>query len=328
MLLGYATPAGPEATRRLLARRLLEQGVEAAPDQLLLTDSSTHSLDLILRFLVEPGDTVVLDEPCYFNFQALMRAHRVKVVGVPMTPAGPDAAVFAQVLAEHRPRLYLTNCAIHNPTGAVLSAPHVHRILKLAEAHDLIIIEDDIFADFEDEPAARYAAFDGLENVIRVGSFSKSISRSARLGYIAARPDWIRGMTDLRIATGISGSALAMELSRFVLSDTGYRRHMEKVRARLAQARHQALGRLRALGIEPWTVPGNGLFLWCRLPDDACATDVAKRGMEENIVYAPGNVFSLGQTCDCYMRFNVAMLNDERIYAHLARTLETAPRLR
>ncbi len=274
-LVGYSSPAGSEPLRRLIARRLFDQGVEAAPEQILLCDSGTHAIDLVLRFLIEPGDVVLLDDPCYFNFQALLRAHRAKAVGIPMTPSGPDIAAFAQAMADHRPRLYITNSAVHNPTGAALSASTAHRMLKLAEAHDLILIEDDIFADFEEEPAPRLAAFDGLDRVIRTGSFSKSLSSAVRLGYVAARPDWVTAITDLRIATGVSGSALSAELVRTTLTDGSYRRHMERVRARLDQVRHRVLHRLKGIGITPWIEPAAGMFLWCRLPDGLDATEIA-----------------------------------------------------
>jgi DNA-binding transcriptional MocR family regulator len=186
-----------------------DQNVDAAPDQVLLTDSGTHAIDLVCRFLIEPGDAVLVDDPCYFNFHSILRAHRAKVVAVPYTPTGPDVVAFAQILSEHRPRLYITNSAVHNPTGATLSATTAHRVLKLAEAHDLIIVEDDIFADFEVTPTPTLAAYDGLDRVIRVGSFSKSLSSAVRCGHIAARRDWIGALTDLRIATGLSGSALS-----------------------------------------------------------------------------------------------------------------------
>jgi len=313
-LVGYALPAGPEPLRRVIAHRLGAQGIEAGLDQLLLTDSGTHAIDLVLRFLIEPGDTVLIDDPCYFNFHALLRAHRAKLVGVPFTPNGPDVTAFAAALAEHRPRLYLTNSGIHNPTGASLSAPVAHRILKLAEEHRLVIIEDDIFADFEIEPAPRYAAFDGLDRVIRVGSFSKSLSSGVRCGYIAARPDWMSDITDLRIATGMSGSALSAHVLHSALTDGGYRRHMDQIHGRLARARAEAVRRLRDIGIEPWIEPRAGLFLWCRLPDGVDAAAVARRGLEEDIVFAPGNVFSLSQSASRYLRFNAAMMGDERIY--------------
>ena len=206
-LTGYASPRGSLSLRRLLARRLFDQGIAAAPDQILLTDSGSHALDLVCRFLLEPGDTVLVDDPCYFNYLALLRAHQAHIVGVHMTPTGPNTAAFAAAAAEHRPRLYLTNSAVQNPTGATLAASTAHQILKLAEAHDLVIVEDDIFADFEHAPAPRLAAFDGLNRVIRIGSFSKSLSAAVRCGHVAARVDWVESLTDLRISTSMAGKS-------------------------------------------------------------------------------------------------------------------------
>src|SRR3954469_14960000 len=149
---------------------MADRGIEVSPEHIMLTESSTQAIDLLCRFLIEPGDAVLVDDPCYFNFHALLRAHRAKVIGVPQTPSGPDIDLFAQALAEHRPRLYITNSALHNPTGATLSPVVAHRVLKLAGQYDLTIVEDDIFADFETAPAPRLAAFDGLERVVHIGS--------------------------------------------------------------------------------------------------------------------------------------------------------------
>ena len=183
------------------------------PDQLLLTASGTQAIDLIGRFLLRPGDTVLVDDPCYFNFQALLRAHQVRLVGVPWTPTGPDLAAFEAALEAERPRLYLTNSALHNPTGGTIGAQTAHRLLVAAAAHDLVIVEDDIFADLEPEPSPRLAVLDGLERVIRIGSFSKTLSASVRCGYIAARADWIEGLVDLQVATSFGGpSPVATEL--------------------------------------------------------------------------------------------------------------------
>ena len=316
-LTGYASAMGAEPLRRLLARRLSEQGVEAGPDQILLTDSGTHALDLVCRFLLEPGDTVLVDDPGYFNFLSLLRAHRARIVSVPMTPTGPDVAALAAVLVEHRPRFYMTNSAIHNPTGATLSAATAHRALKLAEAHDLLIVEDDIFADFEHEPSPRYAAFDGLNRVIRVGSLSKSLSASVRCGHIAARRDWIEALADLRIATSMSGNPLATELLHAVLTDGTYKRHMEQVRTRLARGMARTVRRLKEIGIEPWIEPQAGIFLWARLPDGLDAAALARAALAEGIVLAPGNVFSLSNDWGDYLRFNAAMTDDERIFRFL-----------
>lgn len=320
-LVDYGTPQGLPALRQLLARRLGDMSIEATPEHIILVDSSTQAIDLICRFLVEAGDTVVVDDPCYFNFHALLRAHRVKVVGVPYTPQGPDVPAFKALLDEHKPRLYITNSGIHNPTGSVLSSVTAHRVLQLAEHANLTIVEDDLFADFEWQSAPRLAAFDGLDRVIHIGSFSKTISAALRCGYIAAKPEWISSLTDLRIATSFGGGRLAAEIMLHVLTGSGYRRHMETLRTRLAQGLERLLPRLRKLGIEPWLVPQAGIFVWCKLPDGVDAARIARYCLQHDVVLAPGNAFSQSQQAEDFVRFNIAQAEDERLFEVLARAL-------
>ena len=314
----YGTPLGLRPLRQLLARRLAEHGVEASPDQIILTESGTQAIDLLCRFLLEPGDTVMVDDPCYFNFQALLRAHRVNVVSVPYTPVGPDLDRFAEVLEAHRPRLYITNSAVHNPTGATLSPVVAHRLLRLAEQAGLTIVEDDIFADFEHEPAPRLAAFDGLDRVVQIGSFSKTLSASVRCGYIAAPRSWIEGLIDLKIATTFGGPNLAAELVLTLLRDGSYRKHMEALRLRLTRTMTETAARLAAVGIRPWIEPRAGMFLWCRLPEGLDASELAQKALAHDIVLAPGNAFSHSGAASGFLRFNVAQSTDERLYRVLA----------
>jgi DNA-binding transcriptional MocR family regulator len=105
ILTDYGNTRGSLALRRILARRFAAEGIEAGADRILLTSSGTQAIDLICRLLLRPGDRVLVDDPCYFNFRALLRAHQARVVGVAYTPTGPDPAVFADALAVHRPRL-------------------------------------------------------------------------------------------------------------------------------------------------------------------------------------------------------------------------------
>jgi len=317
-LVDYGAPLGLLPLRQLLTRRVAQHGIEASPDQILLTESGTQAIDLLCRFLLKPGDAVLVDDPCYFNFHALLRAHQARIFGVPCTPSGPDIGRFAEALAEHKPRLYITNSALHNPTGAMLSPLVGHRLLKLAEQAGLTIIEDDIFADFEETPAPRLAAFDGLERVVHIGSFSKTLSAAVRCGFIVAPRDWVEALTDLKIATCFGAAGFSSELVLTLLKNGSYRKHMETVRQRLAGAMAETAQRLARIGITPWIEPQAGMFLWCRLPDGIDAARLARQALARGIVLAPGNVFSHAQTASGFLRFNVAQSEDERLFRELA----------
>ncbi len=322
ILTDYGSTHGAANLRHLLARQFAGEGISASPDQILLTGSGTQAIDLICRFLLRPGDTVLVDDPCYFNFQALLRAHQVNLVSVAYTPNGPDIGLFTEALATHKPRLYITNSALHNPTGATLSPQMAHRVLNAAAEHDLIIVEDDIFAAFEPDASPRLAALDGLDRVIRIGSFSKTLSASIRCGYIAARADWVEALVDLQVATNFGGpSPFAAELVFSTLSDGSFRKHMEATRRRLAGGRRDIAARLESLRILPWLMPRGGFYLWCSLPDGRDASALARIALQDNVILAPGNVFSVSQSMPGFLRFNVSQMADPRIFDVIARGL-------
>jgi DNA-binding transcriptional MocR family regulator len=317
-LVDYGTPLGFLPLRQQLERRLGERGIGARATQILLTDSGSQAIDLVCRFLLAPGDTVLIDDPCYFNFLSVLQAHRVTAIGVPQTPEGPDLAILGTQAAAHRPKLYLTNASLQNPTGASLTHAHAFRLLKLAEGHDFLIVEDDIFGDFTGDGVARLAALDGLERVIYLGSFSKTLSASVRCGYIAARPDWIEGLTDLKLATSFGNADLPARLVHQLLIDGSYRRHVEGLKTRLAAARSETVRRLKAIGIKPWVEPSGGMFLWAQLPDSIDSADLSRRLLAQEIILAPGNVFSINQTAGAFLRFNAAQSASPRIFEALA----------
>ena len=113
----------------------------------------------------------------------------MRVIGVPRLADGPDLAALEAILATERPRLFFTQSEAHNPTGSDLSLPKAYRLLQLAEKHNLLLVEDDPFADFKPTSAVRLSMLDQLERTIYIGSFSKSFSAALRVGYIACSPE-------------------------------------------------------------------------------------------------------------------------------------------
>jgi DNA-binding transcriptional MocR family regulator len=250
----------------------------------------------------------------------------VTVVTVPMTPDGPDVAELERVFAEHRPRLYLTTGGLHNPTGATPSAATVHRMLRLAEEHDVLILEDDTFADFEAEPSTRLAALDGFRRVVQVGSATKAVGAALRCGYIAARPGWIPQIVDLKLATTMGNSATGAAILHRVLTESGYRRHLDGLRRKLADAMGRTLQTMRAHGLVPWIEPRAGIYLWARLPDGVSAADVARYALTRKVMFAPGPAFSASDEASGCLRFNVSRCNDPRVYEVLDEAIAAASR--
>ncbi|MGE8475079.1 MAG: PLP-dependent aminotransferase family protein, partial [Paraburkholderia hospita] len=148
-LIDYAIPQGDPVLRVQIEQRLAFVGVAAEPQNIMVTNSASEALDLVVRMLLKPGDTVFVEDPGYFNLFGLLKLQGIELVGVPRLSSGPDVEAVEALLKEHRPKLFFINTVFHNPTGTNV-APHVgFRLLQLAQEHDFMIVEDDVYADFQ-----------------------------------------------------------------------------------------------------------------------------------------------------------------------------------
>jgi len=308
-LLDYGPPLGYLPLRQQLRLRLAELEIETAPEQILLTDGASQAIDLICRHLLTPGDAVLVDDPGYFNYHAVLRAHRARVLPVPYTQSGPDLDVLEQLAAAEQPKLYLANPALQNPTGLSLSPGGAHRLLNLAQRHDFRIVEDDVFRDIQSAPTPRLAALDGLQSgrVLHLGGFSKTISAALRVGFVAGPAETIRHLADLKLATTFGNNQVSAQVVHRLLEDGFYRKHVAALRTRIARAAPPLRRRLEGLGLSLWAEAEEGMFLWMRLPAGAPdAATLAARAIRDGVVLAPGTVFSPAHRWRDFLRFNIA----------------------
>lgn len=314
----YGEPAGYRPMRELLQHRLAENGIQADASQIVLTKGTSHGLDLIARYLVRPGDAVLVDDPGYFTLFGMLKSLNAKLVGVPWNEDGPDTVVLEALLKEHKPRLYFTNTILHNPTGASISQSVAFRMLQLAEKHDLTLVEDDIYGDFMPAPATRLATLDQLRRVLYIGGYSKTISCSARVGFIACTRDMAERLTDLKLLSGLTTSEIDERLIYQMLSDGQFRKHMDRLRSQLDRAREKTLRNLERIGYTANVVPTGGMFVWARKSAHANAAVIASKAAKEGLILAPGNLFRPHQEPSPWLRFNVATSADPALYRFLA----------
>lgn len=114
---------------------------------------------------------------------------------------------------------------------------------------------------------------------------------------------------------------MAADIIHQAITDSGYRKHMESVRLRLAEEMDRTVARLQAIGIKPWMIPQAGMYVWCQLPQGKDAATLARACLNEGVVLAPGNAFSQSMTSGDFLRFNVAQSGDAKIYDVLKRAL-------
>ncbi|MEW5942374.1 MAG: PLP-dependent aminotransferase family protein [Pseudomonadota bacterium] len=314
----YGEPGGYFPMRELLQHRLAEIGVQVEAAQIVLTKGASHAIDLIARYLVRSGDTVLVDDPGYFILFGTLKSLGAKIVGVPWNLDGPDTAIMEALIKEHRPKLFFTNTILHNPTGTSISQAVAYRMLQLAEKYDLTIIEDDIYGDYQPTPATRLATLDQLNRVIYIGSYSKTVSASLRVGFIACKREITEYLTDLKLLTGLTTSEIDERLIYQLLTDGYYRKHLDKLRSQLDKAREKTIRNLEHIGFSLYVEPVGGMFIWAKKYDHSNAAEIAGKAAKQGIVLAPGNLFRPHQEPSPWLRFNVANCDDPALFKFLA----------
>jgi DNA-binding transcriptional MocR family regulator len=318
-LLEYGQPFGYLPLREHLALMLAGLGITAHPGQILLTQGASQALELVTRYLLKPGDAALVDDPGYYNMFGNLRLHGVEMLAVPRNPDGPDIAILESLAAAHRPKVYFTQSVMQNPTGTDMS-PHVaFKVLRAAERHNFTVVEDDIFCDLQVKPTPRMATLDQLNRVIYVRSFSKTLSGSLRVGFVACTPDVARELADIKMLTSITTSQFTERLIYLMLVDGHYRKYLSRLHERLGEARLDVVRAFERLGLELFAEPGDGMFIWARFPHVEDSLALAEASRRDGVMLAPGTVFRPHLERSPWMRFNVAVCEDARVQRWLER---------
>ena len=318
-LLEYGHPFGYLPLREHLALMLAGLGITAHPGQILLTQGTSQALELVIRYFLKPGDAALVDDPGYYNMFGNLRLQGVDMLAVPRNRDGPDVAMLEKLAAAHRPKVYFTQSVMQNPTGTDMS-PHVaFKVLQAAERHNFMVVEDDIFCDLQVKATPRLATLDQLNRVIYARSFSKTLSGSLRVGFIACAQGIAEELADIKMLTSITTSQFTERLIYLMLVDGHYRKYLARLHERLGEARVNVVRAFERLGLELFVEPADGMFVWARFPHVEDSLALAEASQRDGIMLAPGAVFRPHLDRSPWMRFNVTTCEDTRVQRWLAR---------
>lgn len=322
--LQYGTLQGFLPLRQQLQLKLMNLEISATTDQIVTTTGVTQGLDLVCRLLTKPGDTVFVDDPAWYLLFGILDNLGVKIIGIPRLIDGPDINQLSEMAALHKPCLYITNSVLQNPTSSSLSSAKAFQVLKLAQEHDFMIAEDDIYCDMHPgnhiQPATRLASLDQLNRVIYLGGFSKTLAVNLRVGFIATTKLLAQKISDRKMLTSSTSCEISERVMYKILSEGRYRKHTERLRNKLAIARAKSVAWLTGLGMTINIHSAAGMFVWA---DTGCdAQQLAEKALKEDIFLTPGSLFSATQKVSPYMRFNVATLSDPSVIAFFEREIK------
>lgn len=311
----YGHPYGYLPLREFICQQLRDEGLMVDTQQVLLTQGATQALDLVFRSLLQPGDTVLVEQPCYANVLPMLRMAGAQVVSIERQPHGFDMRRLEQLLATQRVRAFFLNPVLHNPTGSNLAMEQAFQLLTLTQRHGVWVIEDDVSRRLAQGHAPLLAAMAGMEQVVYVSSFSKSIAPSTRVGFVVSNQAFTELLASRKMALGLTTPELMERLVYRVVGSGRYGQHVASIQARLMQAHQQVYEQLDALDYEVFTRPYEGLFVWAR-PRHALATQeqshaqpttrLAEQALKAGIWLAPGSYFYPDGRDEGWLRFNVA----------------------
>lgn len=320
-LRGYGHPLGFPTLRQHMAATLSEELVAIEPEQVLLTHGATHAFDLILRTLTKPGDTVLVEDPGYSNLLSLIRHHGCVAVGITRGEQGLDMEQLAAQAQATQPKLMFVNTVLQNPLGTSLSAAQAHRLLALAEQFDFWLVEDDIYRELAPRGEASLAAMDGLRRVIRVGSFSKTLSPVLRVGSICASSSLLPELLRVKMLAGLTTSEINERAVYHAITARPYKRMVERLIAQLDAGRERSTALLREAGMAPLARPRGGMFVsagWPEAPTPEWnGKVVAEQALKAGILLSPNDFFLLRPAETIWFRFNAAYADHPQLLQFL-----------
>ncbi|HEV2888871.1 MAG TPA: PLP-dependent aminotransferase family protein [Frankiaceae bacterium] len=334
--LQYGSGQGDPELRELICTVMALEGIDASPDDVVVTVGSQQALDLVTRIFVDPGDVVVAEAPSYVGALGTFAMYQADVVHVPMDDAGLVPEALEETLARvgSRAKFLYTVPNFHNPAGVSLSRERRDVVVDICRRHDILVLEDNPYGllgfDSDPEPALRARTADG---VLYLGSFSKTFAPGLRVGWVLA-PHSVRE----KLVLAAEASVLCPpNFTQFVVADylrTQPWQDQVKVFRELYRERRDAM--LDALGSHfpsdaTWTHPAGGFYTWVTLPEGLDAKEMLPRAVSARVAYVPGTAFYADGTGGNHLRLSYCYPEPERIregVRRLAGVIEVEQELR
>ena len=335
-VLQYGPTEGFPPLREFLASLMASRGLNISADRLIITSGSQQGLDIIGKLLIDPGDTVLVENPTYVGALQAFRPYRPSFVSLPMDDHGLKIEGLEQALTDlsaagRRPKFLYTVASFQNPTGVTLSAERRRALLDLAERHDLPLVEDDPYGElrYSGEAPPLLAALDverwgEPRQVVYLSTFSKLLAPGLRVGWAAGPRALLHRMVQVKqgldLHTGSLGQAIACE----ACADGLLARQIPRIRRIYHERRDAMLAELER-SMPPgtrWTRPDGGMFLWVTLPEGLDSSELLARAIERQVAFVPGADFHANGGGLNTLRLNFSHPTPEQITEGVRRLAE------
>ncbi|HET6280841.1 MAG TPA: PLP-dependent aminotransferase family protein [Polyangia bacterium] len=324
LMAAYPMSPGYEKLRTMIARRSVDFGCRLSQQEIIVTNGCIEALNLALRAVAKPGDTIALESPTYFTLLQIIESLGMKALEIPTHPRD-GLSIDALDLATQRPGVVKAVIVIpnfQNPLGTLMPDENKARLVQLCEARDIALIEDDIYGDIHfGASRPRVAkAWDRSDRVILCSSFTKTLAPGFRVGWIAPGR-LFQQVAMLKFISSVATPELPQAAIAEFLADGGYDHHLRRLRAgfgRQVQQTSRTIARYFPEGTKI-TRPAGGFVLWVELPAAIDALELFRRARDERISVAPGPMFTTTKRFRNCLRIGCGHPSSPKIEAGLRR---------
>lgn len=282
------------------------------PDNILVTSGSQQALYLLCKVLLNPGDTIITENPTYVGALSTFRSFMADIHTVDMNNDGMDISGLERLAAGliasgKKPRFIYTIPSIHNPTGITMGVLQRRMLYDIASRYNLMIIEDDPYGmiRYDDLKIPPVKKIDTEGRVVYLGSFSKTVSPGLRTGWIAAQKDLVRRCVIAKQGEDTCSGTLSQFVINDFIADGSIYSQIEKVKRIYREKRNLMTGAIDTFIPEAsYLEPKGGLFLWVTLPQWIDTAALLPKVLNKNVAYVPGNAFSPAGQSSSSLRLN------------------------
>ncbi len=321
--LQYGSTEGIKKLRVLLMDRMEKEGVKGIDlENVLISTASQQGLSLVAQVFVNPGDTIIVEEPSYLGAIQAFASMQAKFCTIPLDNDGMQMDILEDRLKElqkaHiRPKFVYTVPNFHNPAGVTMTLERRKKLIELAHTYDLLIVEDDPYGEirFEGEPIPSLLALSGKDRVVELRTFSKISFPGLRLGWIVAREDIMNKIIVGKQAADLCSPAMTQYISYEFISRGWLDEYVDIVRREYPKKKNAMISALEQYfpAGASWTDPQGGLFVWVKVPESIDTTAMLREAISAKVAYVVGIAFYPHRNDNCHMRLNFSAVDPEHI---------------
>jgi len=320
--LQYGTTQGLKELREAIAERANKDGIEANPDNVIITSGSQQALDTVGKIFLNPGDTALVGSPSYLGGINAFRSYESNLVGIPLDKEGMNIDILDEKIRELLkneilPKFIYVIPTFQNPAGVVMPESRRKQLINVASEHDLVIIEDDPYGKlrFDIPPVKPVKAFDDEGRVIYMSTFSKILSPGFRLAWTIAEEELSRKMIICKQALDLCTNTFTQYIANEFIRSGSLDLHIMKICEMYKPKRDIMMSAIEKYFPEGYICnkPLGGMFAWATLPEGIDTEVMFLDAIKEKVAYVHGKAFHVDGGGGRSMRLNFSYSSNDQI---------------